>query len=232
VLVLLTQPERRSRRHAEALARDGIRALIWPLMKVVPTTDAAPNLDGIDALLATSSNAVAVFADLSPRRDLPILCVGDTTGRAAREAGFGDVSAAEGAVADLAERARLSGHERLLYLRARDVSADLGAAVGSERVGEAVLYETVPTGSPSPAVEEALRAGRVDLVTIWSARNAETLADHASRRADWPLEGMDLLSISEKAAQPLSGAGFRRTLWPPTPGTAGMFDAIRAAARQ
>lgn len=227
--VLLTRPLEQSRALAERLEEEGIEPLIWPLTRVVPTVTELKLPYGIDGLLFTSANGVRGLATLTARRDLPALCVGGATARAARAAGFLNCFSAEGDARALAELARRSGLRNFLHPRGRDTAGDLKAwlAASGQSVTEAVLYEARETG-PAPApVASALARGTVDLVTVWSARNGAILARHlAAMPAD--LAATDLLAISAAAAAPLAGAGFRRILAAESPDSAAMFAAVRA----
>lgn len=234
--VLLTRPPEDSRAVAEALAPDGIECLIWPLTRIVPVPDAPEIPPDAGGLLFTSANGARVFAALSPRRDLPALCVGDATAAAARRAGFGDVRSAGGDARALADLARRSGIAAFLQPRGRDTAADLAGwlAASGQRVAEAVIYHAAeaPLAEPPPApVQAALASGGIGLVTAWSRRGARILA---RRLAGMParLDATDLLAISAAAARPLAAAGFRRSLVAAAPSGAAMLDAIRAAARE
>lgn len=234
--VLLTRPPEDSRAVAEALALDGIECLIWPLTRIVPVSDAPDIPPDTGGLLFTSANGVRIFAALSPRRELPALCVGDATAEAARRAGFGDVRSAGGDARALAELARRSGIAAFLHARGRDAAADLADWLDAtgQRVTEAVIYHAAeaPPTEPAPApVQAALASGSVGLVTVWSHRGAQILARRLTgMRAR--LDATDLLAISAAAARPLAAAGFRCSLVAEAPGGAAMLAAIRAAAQE
>ena len=229
--VLRTRPVDESRALAEALAAEGIDALVWPLTRIWPT-EQAPEIPGeTEGLLFTSANAVRVFARLSARRDLPALCVGAATAQAAREAGFTEVRSAEGDARALVRLAVDSGIPAFLHPRGRHAAGDIAGWLGESgrQVAELVIYEAVEAGPPSAAVAEALGAGGVDLVTVWSPRGAEILARRLPEIGAF-LEGTDLLAISAVAARPLAGAGFRATRLAAEPSGAAMLAGIRAAA--
>lgn len=234
--VLLTRPLEESRALAERLEEEGIEALIWPLTRIVPTVTELKLPYNIDAFLFTSANGVRGLAALTQRRDIPALCVGGKTADAARKAGFLNCFSADGDVRALAELARRSGLRNFLHPRGRDAAGDLKGwlAESGQHVAEFVLYEARETG-PAPApVASAITRGTVDLVTIWSARNAAILARHlAGMHAN--LAATDLLAISANAAAPHAESGFRRVLVAESPDSPAMLAAIRqsfAALRQ
>ena len=230
--VLLTRPLEDSRAVAEALRPEGIDCLVWPLTRIVPTAGALEIPEGTGGLLFTSANGVRAFAALEPRRDLPALCVGDATAEAAREAGFADVRSADGDAQALAELARRSGIAAFLHPRGRDAAGDLAGWLreSGRQVAEAVLYEAAEGEAPPPAVAEALAAGALNLVTVWSRRGAAILGRRLAA-LEARLGNTDLLAISAAAAEPLAGAGFRRRVVAARPGGPAMLAAIRAAAR-
>src|SRR4051794_10180748 len=98
--VLITRPEEDARPLAEALASRGVATVIEPLLAIRPlpgaAADLARDLDGVQALLFTSATGARAFAELSPRRDIGVLAVGDATAAAARGLGFSAVERAGG----------------------------------------------------------------------------------------------------------------------------------------
>jgi len=235
--VLLTRPVEDSRALAETLEARGeaedIAPLIWPLTRIVPTVTALKLPFTTGALLFTSANGVRAFAALVDRRDLPALCVGKATARAARKAGFRDCIPAGGDARTLAELARQSGIREFFHPRGRDTAGDLKGwlAETGQRVTEAVLYQAEETGPPPAPVAAALARGTVDLVTIWSRRGAAILARHFSNpgaSTEVRLGSTGLLAISPAAAEPLKASGFHHILLAEAPNAAAMLAAIRA----
>ena len=233
--LLLTRPAADSERMAEALAPLGAECLIWPLTRIVPMADRVEVPEGTEALLFTSPNGVRAFATISPRRDLPVLTVGDGTAAAAREAGFGataagTVASARGDARDLVRLVRASRWRRFLHLRGREAAFDLASELAKtgHEVAEAILYAADPAGPPPEDVARALAGGEVDLITIWSPRNGAILRDWLS--GEMPsLDATDLLGISENAVAPLHDAGFRRIGVASRPDAAAMLRWISAA---
>src|SRR5262245_9639371 len=103
--ILVTRPADEAERTAQALRVLGHEALIAPVLRIEPIED-APLGDGPwSGVLMTSGNAARAMA-MHPRRaalfKLPAFAVGAQTTKAARDAGFSDVSSADGDSADLA----------------------------------------------------------------------------------------------------------------------------------
>ena len=139
--ILLTRPLEDSQALAETLEAEGIDSVIWPLTRITPTafTPKLPPITG--GLLFTSANGVRALAALTRRRDLPALCVGKATARAARRAGFRDCLSADGDARALADLARRSGIHNFFHPRGRDTAGDLKGLLAEtgQQVTEAIL---------------------------------------------------------------------------------------------
>jgi len=227
--VLLTRPLEDSRILAEMLEGEGIECLIWPLTRIVPTAMELKLPFTTQGLLFTSANGVRALAALTQRRDLPALCVGKTTAAAARRAGFLNCFSADGDARALVDLAQRSGLCEFIHPRGRDAAGDLEGwlAASGQKVTEAVLYQAEETGPPAAPVASALARGEVDLVTVWSRRNAAILARRLAA-AEAALAQTTLLAISPAAAEPLADSGFRRVRTAETADRAGMLAAIRS----
>ena len=152
--LLLTRPAADSAPLARELEAAGHRVLVAPLMAIEGLAGAALDLDGVQALLATSSNAVRAIAAherAAAARALPLFAVGDATARSAREAGFGEVHAAGGDVEKLADLVReqlVPGNGRLVHVAGRERAGDLKGALAAQGfdVEVAVLYRAEAAG--------------------------------------------------------------------------------------
>ena len=103
--LLLTRPREDSLALAEVLSRRGVDALIEPMMTIRIDEGARLDLSGVQAILLTSANGARALVAAAPgraARQRPILAVGCATARAARDAGFTAVVAADGDVDALA----------------------------------------------------------------------------------------------------------------------------------
>jgi uroporphyrinogen-III synthase len=179
----------------------GHEPVVAPLLEVRSIGGIRPDLKGVAALAFTSRNGVAAFARLTRRRNLPVYTVGEATAQAAREAGFGAVSSADGALAELVALIALHPPKgRLLWPGAAEPAGDLAAAVAAHGVEclHLPVYETVESAIVAPS--------GIDGVLVHSPRAARVLAGRMSAEAAAPL---GLFAISRHAAQPLSHLPFR-----------------------
>src|SRR5258708_16972302 len=104
---IVTRPRDDAAALVGALADRGVAALLAPMLTILRVPQAtrplAERLAGAQAVLFTSANGVRAFATASPRRELPVLAVGDASAAAARIAGFRSVASAGGDIEDLVE---------------------------------------------------------------------------------------------------------------------------------
>ena len=215
--VLVTRPREDAAPLAAALAAEGHETLIQPLLRIEPA-DPPPALDfaGVQALLFTSANGVRALAALTDRRDLPVFAVGDASAEEARRAGFAAVESAAGDVEDLA---------RLVSLRLRPADGVLFHGAGASLAGDlkgalaaagfalrrVVLYKAVAAGGFAPEVREALAAGRLDAVLLFSPRSAETFVTLTAAQglAD-ALGACSAVCLSAAVAERVGGLPWRR----------------------
>ena len=190
--VLLTRPKEDSEPLARRLAGMGHAAVVAPLIEIVPLPDVELRLEGVQALLATSSNGVRALAAHragAAARRLPLLAVGEATARTAREAGFSDVRVAGGdvdALAALARKILKPSSGRLVHVAGRDRAGDLKAALGAAgfTVDVAVLYAAKAATALPAEARAALRAGELDAVLLYSPRTARIHAALVLGEAD------------------------------------------------
>jgi uroporphyrinogen III methyltransferase/synthase len=204
--VLVTRPREQAGGWLAALRAAGAEASVVPMIRIEPAGDpeaqeaALRELDGYDAVLFASANAVRAFAaragelgaSLAGRRPA-VLCVGPATAAAAREAGLrvdGTPAArfdAEGLLEVVREEGAAAGRRFLLPRAAggRELVAErlreAGAAV------DAVVFYRSATADTSPVeLHAALAAGEFDTLVFASpsaARHFAGLLDEGAREA-------------------------------------------------
>jgi uroporphyrinogen-III synthase len=196
-------------------------------MRITPVAGAV-DLAGAQALLFTSANGVTQFAARSPRRDLPALCVGETTAETARDAGFGALSA-DGDVDALAAlaAARLDPEGgALVHVRGRRAAGDLVGrlrAAGFDARG-AEIYEQATIPMPAAAAA-ALAGGGVDAVALFSPRSAALFAK-AAAASRWDLGRAAAVSLGAAADAAVAGLGFGRRRIAEAPTRAALIEAL------
>jgi len=177
---LITRPQEDSADAAIALARREITPVLAPMMRIEHIDidiDIENEVALAQAVLFTSRNGVRAFTRLSPRRDVAVFAVGDSTAMLARDNGFVHVESAHGDSADLARLAkeRLDPADGLLFHAAGVTIAgelvDTLNKAGFKTVRRA-LYEARPVDSLSEDTATALRDRTLDYILFFSPRTA------------------------------------------------------------
>jgi uroporphyrinogen-III synthase len=205
--VVVTRPQADGERTAAALEALGHEVLVAPLMRIEPV---AANLSGTwSAIVITSANALQ--ATPAADKTLPIFAVGDRSANAARQAGFAEVSSANGDIKDLARLVAASAVRAtgpLLYLAGEDRAGDLVAQLAAHSIDAEmkVVYRTVAQPFP-PVLVAALESGDVDAVLHFSRRSAELFVEGVrASGVTGPAEDVRHLCLSSQVAEPLAGA--------------------------
>ncbi len=213
--LLVTRPEADAERTATALRACGHTVFVAPLLHIEPVEAAEIAAGPFAAILVTSANAAPAIARhqrFTELRGLPVFAVGGRSAQAMRNAGFADVTSADGDVSDLARlvATRISAGASLLYLAGADRAGDLAGRLSGQgfSVRTVVIYRAVAAAILPSAAADAL-AGGVDGVLHFSRRSAEAYIRTARAVAagDDALRKATHFCISASVAEPLVQAG-------------------------
>lgn len=210
--------------------------LIEPLLTIEPIPGVALPLEGVQAIVLTSANAVAA---LTPTvRDLPVFAVGKATAEQARRQGCPRVEAAEGDAAHLArlvaDRLRPTDGA-LLHLCGTEVRAGLAEGLGAAgfEVRRQAVYRAVAATRLSPAVSEAMRQGALDAILLFSPRTAQILVDLITRqRLRDALRATVAICLSAAVAEPCAVLFWRAIHTAVRPEQGAVVEALEAAGRR
>ena len=214
--VLVTRPEPDATAMKAHLVAQGHEVLIEPLMEI-RFDDLDPiELDGVQALIATSRNglrALAASPELEAARRLPLFAVGPGTAATARGLGFNIVIQGPGTgrelVGFITDGMDVNGGS-LLHLAGDVLAFDFAAEL--TRLGYHVLqplvYVAEPVGRFSGSTATRLRNGQIEAVLLLSPRTAAIYAD-LIRQHDLTEAVRDIVHycISSAAAERLGGLG-------------------------
>lgn len=221
--VLVTRSEPGASETGDRLIAAGYLPIIEPVFVIEPIPVEVPFFD---ALAFTSANGARQFATLSPRRDDPVFCVGARTAEAAREAGFKNVTSADGdadALAALITR-QLPKQSRLLHAGNEESRGDLTGQMRAKGYAASFLpiFRAVARVVPGPVLAEHL-AGKpaFDVVLIHSPRGASILAGFAAGSN----ATLNIVAISGAAATPLAMVA-RRTEIAAAPNELALLSAL------
>jgi uroporphyrinogen-III synthase len=188
--LLLTRPEPDAHRQGEALAARGHDVVLSPLLTIEAVPDVSLELDGAQALIATSRNALRALAfhpELAAAIRLPLFAVGDATGKEAEGLGFGAVTAAAGTgemLARLISDTLDPSNGPLIHLAGETVAFDLKSALAAKgfTLKQPALYRAIAAPALSEEAISRLKAGELDGVILMSPRTAATFADLVRRQ--------------------------------------------------
>ena len=214
--ILVTRPEPDAALEAEKLARLGHHPVIAPLLKVEFMQGVPLDLDGVDALIATSRNALRALAS-HPRRSeaarLPLFAVGEATAREARKLGFADVTTGPGTGRELASLILERGKGgTLLHISGEKVAFDLKVALEKEgfSVRRTVLYRSVVARELPPDVVAMIKAGSLGGVILMSPFTGATFASLVRRQGlVTQMAGLVCYCPSQAVAQEVEPLGAR-----------------------
>lgn len=206
--VLITRPRKQAEKLASTLiGRKKLSAVVSPLLTVYTRTNQQEQLekslvDNPQAIIITSSNGADSLAELTARRDIPILAVGNTSCETARNYGFNAISCG-GTVQLLVEY--IKKHyppegRALLYLSGDVVTWDFIPFLQQEgyAIKRIVLYSTVEETNLPDQLRQVLIAKEPFSALFFSKRTAaifsklvqkETLEEGVVQSAAFVLSG-------------------------------------------
>jgi uroporphyrinogen-III synthase len=182
--LLVTRPLEDARRQADRLAALGHEAVLAPLLTIEPMPDVALPLDGAQALIVTSRNALRVLG-AHPALDravaLPLIAVGEATARAAERLGFTSATVGEGTAQSLVPLIAVHFDARngpLVHLAGETLAFDLKAALEAKgfHLHQPVLYRAQAAAALPPEALAELKSGKIDGVILMSPRTAAIFA--------------------------------------------------------
>jgi uroporphyrinogen-III synthase len=188
--LLVTRPEPDALTLRAVLEDAGHEAVVEPLFDLSFAEADAIDLEGAQALIATSRNGLRALEASGPAlaeaRHLPLFAVGKATAAEARTLGFETVVTGAGTAAELVAHivsvldpaagilVHLAG-DRL----AHDLAGDLEAH--GFRVRQPVVYRMRPAAAFADTTVEDLASGAIDGVILMSPRTAAVYARLVSR---------------------------------------------------
>jgi len=225
-VVWITRAEPGASATAERVRALGLEAVVEPLIGVRPIEGAVIDLRGVCALVFTSANAVAAFAERSREREIRVFAVGDATATAAKAQRFKSVLSAQGDVRALA--AALAARRRELtgvvyYLAAAEPAADLTAQLieAGLNMRETALYETAARDLPA---DFAQRLAGVDAVLVHSGKSARLLGQYLKAH---PVPHLSAFCISANAARPIARAELAAVVVATAPNEAALLSLLQ-----
>ena len=225
--ILITRPREDGEEIAARLAEMGHRALLVPLLAPRFADGPEPELDNVEAILATSANGIRALSRRTARRDLTIFAVGPQTAEEALKNGFSHVKNADGDARALAEAASIWASRKgvLLHVCGEDAPGTLAENLAQRGfdVRRCALYRIEAATQLPPEVVRALQDGALDAAMFFSPRSARifgVLADGL------PTERLTAMCISQATAQALISLSFARVAVAERPNQAAMLALV------
>ncbi len=172
----MTRPQVGAERTAARLRALGHTPHLLPLF--TPEFLPVETLPEADSLVATSANAIRALTATAPPENLtkiPLFTVGRATAKAAREAGYTNVSSADGTGADLARLilSQPARPEKLLYLAGEPRSPQFEAELQAEGLPfKTVTLYRMAKLSQDPATLDAAFKSPPDVILLYSREAA------------------------------------------------------------
>jgi uroporphyrinogen-III synthase len=215
--ILVTRPAPDAAELAGKLAARGHHPVLAPLLRIETIAGVPLSLEGAQALLVTSRNALRALAahrEAAAAFALPLLAVGEATAGEALALGFTDVTAGPGTGAMLA---KLVSEELkpeqgpLVHLAGETLAFDFEAALQRQGfvVRQPVLYRAVAASEFPPEALSRLKAETLDGAILMSPRTARIFADLLAKH-DAVTQATRLVCycLSEAVAEALIPLGF------------------------
>lgn len=215
--VLVTRPEPDARGEADALRARGYEPVLAPLLEIEFLKGVPLDLDGAQAVVITSRNALRALADHPQREEvaaLPLFAVGEATAWAGRQFGFSEVTIGPGTGAGLPPIIRREVHPEkgpLVHIGAEKVAFDLQGALEEDgfELRRVVLYRSHPVETLPDAVVGDLASGEISRVLLLSPRTARTFARLAQHHGVvTETKGLVCYCLSKAIAEAVAPLGF------------------------
>jgi uroporphyrinogen-III synthase len=182
--LLVTRPEPDALKLRALLEEAGHQATVEPLLSLSFDSGDPIDLDGAQALIATSRNALRALKAspaLVAARHLPLFAVGKATAAEARVLGFETVVTGAGTAAELVAHIVSvldPATGVLVHLAGDTLATDLGGELEAHgfRVRQPIVYRTVPATAFADRTVEELVAHDIDGVILLSPRTAAIYA--------------------------------------------------------
>jgi len=203
--ILLTRPAAQAQAYADELGKacgDNFIIVQSPLLEIeilkVPL-----NLSGVHHLLFTSVNGVNAFAENSDQRDIPTICVGSRTAKAATAIGL-KAAQAQGTANDmiaLAQELAQGLPGEFLYLRGRIAAQGVSSALNTAgyTTRETVIYSQNSQNLNQSAIKVLTNQTRI-LVPLFSPRTAELFT---AQTAGIHVQNAKIICLSQNVADRL-----------------------------
>ena len=209
--VLITRPDPDAHETASRLVALGHEPVLAPVLTIEYVDCDALALEGVAAILATSSNGVRALVRHMQRRDVMLFAVGQQTAALARDCGFRSVMSANGdaaALSKLVTKTLGPSQDALLHAAGAEAEGKLAqdlTAAGFE-VRSVVLYHAKAALVLPESARAAIEAGALDAALHFSYRSARIFRELVTAAGlEGKCAGLVMACISAVTARSLEG---------------------------
>ena len=181
-----------------------------PLIRIEKVNYKEINLSEYGGIVFTSANAVKFLDTEKLDKNIKCFCVGNTTEKKARSAGFQNTIAAEGNVANLKEliiQAHEFKNKELLYISGEAISVDLDQQLLSEgfKVKRIINYKVIHNQKFDDKFVNQLKLNMPDMVYVYSQNSASSFLNFIKvYQTETLWMNTNLLCIGEKTSSILN----------------------------
>lgn len=239
--VLITRPQGDEETLARLLHARGCRVIHEPMTQIVRREDMQQALTQAlaaepDAVVVTSRHGAQALAQLTPQRDMFLVCVGPATAETAQALGFARLSVAGGNSGALRAHIRESYDpgSKLLYVSGAHIAANLDAALHEDgmRVLRLPIYEARASQQLSDTLQALLLRRQVHIATFLSPRAGQIFSALARKADILPaLSHLHACCLSEAVAQSLPPGDWKSVSWAHEPTLASVAQCVDTACQ-
>jgi len=232
-LIIVTRPDEDAEIFSANLQEMGFQTHHFPALKILPLIEAELEVKEIlkqgasKGILITSRNALHAL----PQTLLPLHLVGNQTAEAVKKMGMGEAIRYRGESAEMMIqhlRQTMEHGTPLLYLRGRDVTKDLRAALPQLNIHPVIAYEAKAAEIMPELTQSILHDRRADAITFFSLRSltsVDQLLDKAGLRSI--RDELTAFCFSASIAERARELGWKRIESCATPSTEAMVQQIQ-----
>jgi uroporphyrinogen-III synthase len=221
VKVLIIRPQPGADATARRFKDAGHAPVLMPLFAIEHVPLQTVSVDGYDAILLTSGNAVrAACGFLETARDTPIYAVGSATASALAHLALLVAATGSNGVEALVGVAAADGHKKLLWLAGEDHSAV--PQIAGVHIDITIVYRSAVLETPAQFTAQVAVCDAVILHSSRAAAHFAGLCDAGGLSRS----KVTLATFSNAIAQS-AGDGWAQIIVAPLPNDAALMDTIR-----
>lgn len=231
--ILITRPAEDAEEFAREVQALGFSTMTEAMIGICPIPFKMPDISKYSGLIFTSANAVRVLGKPASLNDITIFAVGSHTADEARKLGYSKVFSAEGDAVDLGAVIKKKVSDvncTLLHVRGEHIARPLSELLKGERINvdEVIVYTAKTENKMTESCKQAIADGRIEAVTFFSRRTAESFAEMIEAEALKPcLSEIKALCISPSVLECVQVYPWKKAYSADRPDRASMLSLLK-----